>query len=59
VTGPIIKRNFTLSAPDRIEVTVQGTSSDSSDINTGHKVKRRLELMRARLERFLCAQGLL
>ncbi len=41
-TGPIIKRDFTLAAPDWIEVTVQGTKSDPSDINTGHKVKRRL-----------------
>jgi hypothetical protein len=37
-----IKRDFTLSAPDWIEVTVQGTKSDPSGINTGHKVKRRL-----------------
>jgi hypothetical protein len=40
--GPIIKRDFTLSAPDWIEVTVQGTKSDPSDINTGHKVRRQL-----------------
>jgi len=37
-TGPIIKRDFTLSAPDWIEVTVQGTKSDPTDIVTGHKV---------------------
>jgi hypothetical protein len=41
-TGPIIKRNFKLTAPDWIEVTVQGTPSDPSDITTGHPVKRRL-----------------
>ncbi len=41
-TGPIIKRDFTLSAPDWIEVTVQGTKSNPTDIVTGHKVKRQL-----------------
>lgn len=41
-TGPIIARDFTLSAPDWVEVMVQGTKSDPSDIQTGHKVKRRL-----------------
>jgi hypothetical protein len=44
-TGPIIKRDFTLSAPDWIEVTVQGTKSDPSDIVTGHKVKRQLSAL--------------
>jgi hypothetical protein len=44
-TGPIIKRDFTLSASDWIEVTVQGTSSDPSDIVTGHKVKRQLSTL--------------
>jgi hypothetical protein len=41
-TGPVISRDFTLSAPDWIEVTVQGTASDPHDIQTGHTVKRRL-----------------
>jgi hypothetical protein len=41
-TGPVIKREFTPSAPDWVEVTVQGTKSDPSDIQTGHKVRRRL-----------------
>ena len=41
-TGPVITRDFTLSAPDWVEVTVQGTMSDPSDIQTGHKVKTRL-----------------
>ena len=44
-TGPVIKRNFKLSAPDWIEVQVQGTPGDPSDINTGHSVKRRLSTM--------------
>jgi hypothetical protein len=44
-TGPIIKRDFTLSAPDWIEVTVQGTKSDPTDIVTGHKVKRKLSAL--------------
>jgi hypothetical protein len=44
-TGPIIKSDFTISAPDWIEVTVQGTRSDPSDIVTGHKVKRRLSAL--------------
>jgi hypothetical protein len=44
-TGPIIKRDFTLSAPDWIEVTVQGTKSDPTDIVTGHKVKRQLSAL--------------
>jgi hypothetical protein len=41
-TGPIIKRDFTIQPPDWVEVTVQGTTSDPSDITTGHKVKRQL-----------------
>ena len=45
-TGPIIARDFTLSPPDWIEVTVQGTKSDPTDIQTGHKVKRRLSDLR-------------
>jgi hypothetical protein len=44
-TGPVIKRNFKLTAPDWIEVQVQGTPSDPSDINTGHSIKRRLSTM--------------
>ena len=34
-TGPIIKRNFKIEAPDLIIVTVQGTPADPSDIVTG------------------------
>jgi hypothetical protein len=34
-TGPIIKRDFQLSAPDVAHVTVQGTPSDPGDIVTG------------------------
>src|SRR5438445_10944773 len=41
-TGPVIKGSFKLTTPDWIEVTVQGTPSDPSDITTGHQVKRRL-----------------
>ena len=41
-TGPIIKRDFIISPPDWIEVTVQGTKTDPTDIVTGHKVKRQL-----------------
>jgi hypothetical protein len=44
-TGPVIKRNFKLTAPDWLEVQVQGTTSDPSDINTGHSVKRQLSTM--------------
>jgi hypothetical protein len=44
-TGPVIKRNFKLSPPDWIEVQIQGTSSDPSDIVSGHPVKRRLSTM--------------
>ncbi len=44
-TGPIIKRNFKLSAPDWIEVRVQGTASDPSDIANGHSEKRRLSTL--------------
>jgi len=44
-TGPVIKRNFKLTAPDWIEVQVQGTPSDPGDINTGHSVKRRLSTL--------------
>jgi hypothetical protein len=44
-TGPIIKRDFTIQAPDWVEVTVQGTKSDPSDITTGHKVKRQLSAL--------------
>src|ERR1700733_4783981 len=41
-TGPIIKRDFAISPPDWIEVAVQGTKADPTDIVTGHKVKRQL-----------------
>jgi hypothetical protein len=44
-TGPVVKRNFKLTAPDWIEVQVQGTSNDPGDINTGHSVKRRLSTL--------------
>ena len=44
-TGPVIKRNFKLTAPDWIEVQVQGTASDTGDITTGHSEKRRLSTL--------------
>jgi hypothetical protein len=44
-TGPIIKRNFKLTAPDWIEVRVQGTAADPMDIINGHTVKQRLSTM--------------
>jgi len=44
-TGPVIKRNFKLSAPDWIEVQVQGTASDPMDIANGHPEKRRLSAL--------------
>ena len=44
-TGPVIKRNFKLSAPDWIEVQVQGTVSDPMDIANGHPEKRRLSAL--------------
>ena len=44
-TGPIIKRNFKLTAPDWIEVRVHGTAADPGDIINGHSVKRRLSTM--------------
>ena len=44
-TGPVIKRNFRLSAPDWIELQVQGTTSDPTDIANGHSVRRRLSAM--------------
>ena len=44
-TGPIIKRNFKLSAPDWIEVQVHGTASDPMDIANGHPEKRRLSAL--------------
>ena len=44
-TGPVIKRNFKLSAPDWIEVEVQGTTSDPMDIANGHPEKRRLSAL--------------
>jgi hypothetical protein len=44
-TGPVIKRNFKLTAPDWIEVQVQGTASDPQDITTGHSEKRRLSAL--------------
>jgi hypothetical protein len=44
-TGPIIKRNFKLTAPDWIEVQVQGTAADPSDITNGHSEKRRLSAL--------------
>jgi len=44
-TGPVVKRNFNLTAPDWIEVQVQGTTTDPSDIINGHSVKPRLSVM--------------
>lgn len=44
-TGPIIKRSFKLTAPDWIEVRVQGTAADPGDIINGHSVKRWLSTM--------------
>ena len=44
-TGPVIKRNFKLTAPDWIEVHVQGTTADPMDIISGHSIKRRLSTM--------------
>jgi hypothetical protein len=44
-TGPVIKRNFKLSAPDWIEVQVQATSADPGDITNGHSEKRRLSAL--------------
>ena len=44
-TGPIVKRNFKLTAPDWIEVYVQGTAADPMDITHGHSVKRRLSTL--------------
>jgi hypothetical protein len=44
-TGPVIKRNFKLTAPDWIEVQVQGTASDPGDITTGHSEKRQLSTL--------------
>ncbi len=44
-TGPVIKRNFKLSAPDWIEAQVQGTASDPMDIANGHPEKRRLSAL--------------
>ena len=34
-TGPIIKENFQITAPDVVHVRVQGTPSDPMDIETG------------------------
>jgi hypothetical protein len=45
-TGPVIKRNFKLTAPDWIDVQVQGTAtSDPGDITNGHPEKRRLSTL--------------
>jgi hypothetical protein len=44
-TGPVIKRNFKLAAPDWIEVQVQGTARDPGDIINGHPEKRRLSAL--------------
>ena len=40
--GPVIKPDFKVRAPDLVEATVQGTSSDPSDIKTGHVVTKHL-----------------
>jgi len=44
-TGPVIKRDFILTPPDKVEVTVQGTSADPSDIVTGHAVQKVLSTL--------------
>jgi len=44
-TGPIVKRNFKLTAPDWIEVYVRGTKTDPTDIAHGHLVRRRLSAL--------------
>ena len=44
-TGPVIKRNFRLTTPDWIEVQVQGTAADPSDIVNGHPEKRHLSAL--------------
>jgi len=44
-TGPVIKRDFILTPPDKVEVTVQGTSADPSDIVTGHTVQKTLSTL--------------
>jgi hypothetical protein len=41
-TGPVIKPEMKVAAPDWVEVTVQGKPGDPSDIETGHLVKKRL-----------------
>jgi hypothetical protein len=44
-TGPVIKRNFKLTAPDWIEVQVQGIASDPGDITNGHPEKWHLSIL--------------
>ena len=40
--GPVIKPDFKVQAPDVVEATVQGTTADPTDINTGHVVSKHL-----------------
>jgi hypothetical protein len=44
-TGPVIKRDFILTPPDKVEVTVQGASADPSDIVRGHAVQKVLSTL--------------
>ena len=44
-TGPVIKRDFILTPPEKVEVTVQGTSADPTDIVTGHAVQKVLSTL--------------
>jgi hypothetical protein len=41
----VIKPDFTVKAPDVVEATVQGTSSDPTDIKTGHVVTKHLDAL--------------
>ena len=43
--GAVIKPDFTVKAPDVVEATVQGTSSDPTDIKTGHVVTKHLDAL--------------
>ena len=44
-TGPVIKRDFILTPPEKVEVTVQGTPADPTDIVTGHAVRKVLSAL--------------
>ena len=43
--GAVIKPDFTVKGPDVVEATVQGTSSDPTDIKTGHVVTKHLDAL--------------